>query len=144
MLWLTPQHKGRGLKSISSSNTRFFPSHFKPSKDLLIAFMNEAIKLKMDIFYEPFVKPEDRPDVAHEPTVRGFFCRKCRHRFDDEHLYDLHLPACLAPKKQPVVVVARPEGVKNKRALVKRHERDVKRAQKLDRELEKRIKNAGL
>lgn len=117
--------------------------HLKSSKDLLVAYMDEACRLKMIIQYDEYVPKRDE-DHEEVPTVRGFWCKKCRHRFDVEVIFKTHEPCndISVPKRgRKKAVETRPEtSIKPKNVLQRKHERDVKRAQKLDRELDKRMK----
>lgn len=65
--------------------------HLKPSKDLIWAFSDEAIRLKMHVVYDPFVfKPNE--DTKFTPKVRGYWCKRCRHRFDLLENFQTHKP----------------------------------------------------
>lgn len=119
--------------------------HLKPSKDLLGAFVDEAVRLKMLIQYEPYIHKEKcEQEEEHQPSTRGFWCKKCRHRFDDEEQFHTHEPCSLLRVVTTKREVEEDRGqVKDsKSTLQRRHHKQVKRVQKMERDLEKRMKRS--
>jgi hypothetical protein len=114
----------------------------KPSKDLLGAFVDESIRLCLHVEYEAFVMTIEEHQ-EQKPTTRGFWCKKCRHRFEKEEYYKTHepcslllvMPSCKKDMNDRVVDVKEGEA-----KLQRRHDKQVKRVQKFERDLEKRIK----
>jgi uncharacterized Zn finger protein (UPF0148 family) len=121
----------------------------KPSKDLIGAFVDEAIRLRLHVEYAAFVMQhveENNDEEKHpHPTTRGFWCKKCRHRFEQEEYFKTHEPCSLLKPlrkmKKRAIEDERVVNVKdNKATLQRRHDKQVKRVQKFERDLEKRIK----
>lgn len=112
--------------------------HLKSSKDLIWMFADEATRLQLMIQYEPF---EYRPQLAlteHEPSIRGYWCKRCRHRFEVLEHFQQHEQAC-QERKQGVVIEDRHVMV-DEQAVRKRAKREKQVVNKLDRQLLKKLK----
>jgi hypothetical protein len=70
----------------------FDVGRLKPGKDLLLGFYEKAAQLNMYIrIDDELPNPrEEEPQTVFKPTTRGFYCRRCKHRFEDETAFDTH------------------------------------------------------